>query len=89
MALAEKMLVAEFGKKVVGHHTYVLASDGDLMEGVSQEAIAMAGHWKLNKLIVLYDDNGISIDGPTSIADWSTRRAIQVRGLGGRADRRP
>ncbi len=69
MALAEKMLVAEFGKKVVGHHTYVLASDGDLMEGVSQEAIAMAGHWKLNKMIVLYDDNGISIDGPTSISD--------------------
>ena len=69
MALAEKMLAAEFGKKVVGHHTYVLASDGDLMEGVSQEAIAMAGHWKLNKMIVLFDDNGISIDGPTSIAD--------------------
>jgi transketolase len=69
MALAEKMLGAEFGKKIVDHHTYVLASDGDLMEGVSQEAIAMAGHWKLNKLIVLYDDNGISIDGPTSISD--------------------
>lgn len=69
MALAEKMLAAEFGKKIVDHHTYVLASDGDLMEGVSQEAIAMAGHWKLSKLIVLYDDNGISIDGPTSIAD--------------------
>jgi transketolase len=69
MALAEKMLAAEFGKKVVSHHTYVLASDGDLMEGVSQEAIAMAGHWKLNKMVVLYDDNGISIDGPTSIAD--------------------
>ncbi len=69
MALAEKMLAAEFGKKIVDHHTYVLASDGDLMEGVSQEAIAMAGHWKLNKLIVLYDDNGISIDGPTSITD--------------------
>jgi len=69
MAMAEKMLAAEFGKKVVGHHTYVLASDGDLMEGVSQEAIAMAGHWKLNKMIVLYDDNGISIDGPLSIAD--------------------
>jgi transketolase len=69
MALAEKMLSAEFGKKVVDHHTYVLASDGDLMEGVSQEAIAMAGHWRLNKLIVLYDDNGISIDGPTSISD--------------------
>ncbi|WP_369726534.1 transketolase [Bradyrhizobium sp. LLZ17] len=69
MALAEKMLAAEFGKKIVDHHTYVIASDGDLMEGVSQEAIAMAGHWKLNKMIVLYDDNGISIDGPTSISD--------------------
>ena len=69
MALAEKMLAAEFGKKIVDHHTYVLASDGDLMEGISQEAIALAGHWKLNKLIVLYDDNGISIDGPTSISD--------------------
>ncbi len=69
MAVAEKMLAAEFGKKIVNHHTYVLASDGDLMEGVSQEAIALAGHWQLNKLIVLYDDNGISIDGPTSLAD--------------------
>src|SRR5437868_2620931 len=69
MAVAEKMLAAEFGKKIVSHHTYVLASDGDLMEGVSQEAIALAGHWKLNKLIVCYDDNGISIDGPTSMAD--------------------
>jgi transketolase len=69
MALAERMLAAEFGKKIVDHHTYVLVSDGDLMEGVSQEAIALAGHWKLNKLIVLYDDNGISIDGPTSISD--------------------
>jgi transketolase len=68
-AVAEKMLAAEFGKKIVDHHTYVLCSDGDLMEGVSQEAIALAGHWKLNKLIVLYDDNGISIDGPTSLAD--------------------
>jgi transketolase len=69
MALAEKMLGAEFGKKIVSHHTYVIASDGDLMEGISQEAIALAGHWKLNKMIVLYDDNGISIDGPTSMAD--------------------
>jgi transketolase len=68
-AVAEKMLAAEFGKKAVDHHTYVLCSDGDLMEGVSQEAIALAGHWKLNKMIVLYDDNGISIDGPTSMAD--------------------
>ncbi|MEN3349933.1 MAG: transketolase, partial [Bradyrhizobium sp.] len=69
MALAEKMLAAEFGKKIVNHHTYVIASDGDLMEGISQEAIALAGHWRLNKMIVLYDDNGISIDGPTSISD--------------------
>jgi transketolase len=69
MALAERMLAAEYGKKIVEHHTYVLASDGDLMEGVSQEAIALAGHWKLNKLIVLYDDNGITIDGPISLAD--------------------
>jgi transketolase len=69
MAVAEKMFAAEFGKKIVDHHTYVLASDGDLMEGVSQEAIALAGHWKLHKLIVLYDDNGISIDGPTSLSD--------------------
>jgi transketolase len=69
MAVAEKMLSAEFGKKIVNHHTYVLASDGDLMEGVSQEAIALAGHWRLNKMIVLYDDNGISIDGPTTLAD--------------------
>src|SRR6201998_2325020 len=69
MAVAEKMLAAEFGKKIVSHHTYVLASDGDLMEGISQEAIALAGHWRLNKMIVLYDDNGISTAGPTSLAD--------------------
>jgi transketolase len=69
MAVAEKMLAAEFSKKIVDHHTYVLCSDGDLMEGVSQEAIALAGVWRLNKLIVLYDDNGISIDGPTSLSD--------------------
>ena len=56
MAMAERMLAAEFGKKVVDHHTYVLASDGDLMEGISQEAIALAGHQKLNKLVVLWDD---------------------------------
>ena len=68
MAIAERHLAAEFGD-VVDHHTYVLASDGDLMEGISQEAIALAGHLKLKKLIVLYDDNGISIDGPTSLSD--------------------
>jgi transketolase len=68
MALAERMLAAEFGD-IVDHHTYVLVSDGDLMEGISQEAIAIAGHLKLAKLIVLYDDNGISIDGKTSLSD--------------------
>jgi transketolase len=86
MALAEKMLAAEFGKKAVDHHTYVLASDGDLMEGVSQEAIALAGHWKLNKLIVLYDDNGISIDGPTSISD-SVDQVKRFKSAGWQAER--
>ena len=69
MALAERHLAAVFSPELVDHRTYVLASDGDLMEGVSQEAIALAGHLKLNKLIVLFDDNGISIDGPLSLAD--------------------
>jgi transketolase len=69
MAMAEAHLAAEFGREVVDHRTYVLASDGDLMEGISQEAIALAGHLKLNKLIVLFDDNGISIDGPVSLSD--------------------
>jgi transketolase len=69
MALAERHLAAEFGSDAVDHHTFVLASDGDLMEGISQEAIALAGHQRLAKLIVLHDDNGISIDGPLSLAD--------------------
>ena len=86
MALAEKMLAAEFGRKAVDHYTYVIASDGDLMEGVSQEAIAMAGHWKLNKLIVLFDDNDISIDGPLSIAD-SVDQVKRFQAAGWRAER--
>ncbi|MFA6265032.1 MAG: transketolase [Pseudolabrys sp.] len=69
MAIAEKHMAATFGDKVVDHKTYVLASDGDLMEGISHEAIALAGHLKLNKLIVLFDDNGISIDGPLTLSD--------------------
>jgi transketolase len=69
MAIAERHLAAIFGGDIVDHTTYVLASDGDLMEGISQEAIALAGHLWLDKLIVLYDDNGISIDGPTSLSD--------------------
>ncbi|KQZ02351.1 transketolase [Pseudolabrys sp. Root1462] len=69
MAIAERHLAAEYGAGIVDHKTYVLASDGDLMEGISHEAIALAGHLKLNKLIVLFDDNGISIDGPLTLAD--------------------
>jgi transketolase len=69
MAMAERLLQAEFGSEIVDHRTYVLASDGDLMEGISQEVIALAGHLKLAKLIVLFDDNGITIDGPLSLAD--------------------
>jgi transketolase len=69
MAIAEKHLAAAFGDAVVHHRTYVIASDGDLMEGISHEAIALAGHLKLNKLIVLFDDNGISIDGALSLTD--------------------
>ncbi len=85
MALAERMLAAEFGE-VVDHHTFVLASDGDLMEGVSQEAIAIAGHYKLAKLIVLYDDNGISIDGSTSVSD-SVDQLMRFRSAGWRSVR--
>ena len=68
MAIAERHLNAAFGD-IVDHRTYVLASDGDLMEGISQEAIAFAGHLKLNRLIVLFDDNGITIDGKLSLSD--------------------
>jgi transketolase len=68
LAIAERMMAARF-PGIVDHHTYVLASDGDLMEGVSQESIGIAGHLKLNKLIVFWDDNGITIDGKRTIAD--------------------
>ncbi len=68
MAMAERMLATRFGKDIVDHYTYVIAGDGCLMEGVSHEAISLAGHHKLNKLIVLWDDNNISIDGEISIA---------------------
>ncbi|WP_036255223.1 transketolase [Methylocapsa acidiphila] len=69
LALAEKLLAARYGGEIVDHYTYVIAGDGCLMEGVSHEAIALAGHLGLSKLIVLWDDNGITIDGKVSLAD--------------------
>ena len=69
MALAERMLAARYGAELVDHYTYVLTGDGCLMEGISHEAIALAGHLRLSKLIVLWDDNGITIDGELRLAD--------------------
>ena len=86
MAMAERLLAARFGKSLVDHRTWVIASDGDLQEGVSHEAASLAGHLALAKLTVLWDDNAISIDGDTALSftddtlkrfsayGWSTRR---------------
>src|SRR5476649_770589 len=68
MALAERILNARFGDELVGHKTYVIASDGDLMEGISHEAIGLAGNHKLSNLIVLWDNNNITIDGALSLS---------------------
>ena len=81
MAIAERLQAARFGDELVDHFTYVLAGDGCLMEGVSHEAIDLAGHLRLGKLIVLWDDNSISIDGPTSLAT-STDQAARFRASG-------
>ena len=81
MALAERLLNARFGDELVNHKTYVIASDGDLMEGISHEAIGLAGHLKLSNLIVLWDDNHITIDGALSLSD-STRQAERFKAAG-------
>ena len=81
MALAERLLNARFGDELVNHKTYVIASDGDLMEGVSQEAITLAGHLKLSNLIVLWDHNNITIDGSISLSD-STNQAERFKSAG-------
>lgn len=75
MALAERILNARYGDDLVNHYTYALVGDGCLMEGISQEAISLAGHLRLNKLIVLWDDNNISIDGQISLTDSTDQRA--------------
>lgn len=74
-AMAERHLNARFGNDIVSHKTYVLAGDGCLMEGISQEALALAGHLKLNNLIVLWDDNGITIDGKVGMSDSTDQLA--------------
>ena len=81
MAISEKMLSARYGSDIVNHMTYVMAGDGDLMEGISQEAISLAGHLNLNKLILIFDDNQISIDGPISKTD-STDQAKRFEASG-------
>jgi transketolase len=74
MAIAEQSLQARFGRKIVDHHTWVIAGDGCLMEGISHEAIGLAGKQKLNKLIVFWDNNGISIDGKVILSDVTDQR---------------
>ena len=81
MAMAERHLNARFGDELVNHKTYVIAGDGCLMEGISQEAITLAGHLKLSNLIVLFDDNAVTIDGGTDMAD-STDQCMRFEASG-------
>src|SRR3954462_3145047 len=86
MALAERHLAAEFGDDLINHYTYVICGDGCLMEGISHEAISLAGHLRLNKLILLWDDNSITIDGPTDLA-VSDDQIMRFRAHGWTAER--
>ncbi|MBX6370373.1 MAG: transketolase, partial [Rhodospirillales bacterium] len=86
MALAERMLAARFGETIVDHRTFVIAGDGCLMEGVSHEAISLAGHLGLSKLVVLFDDNSISIDGGTDLS-CSDDQLKRFEASGWRAER--
>ncbi|HEX4902917.1 MAG TPA: transketolase [Acidimicrobiales bacterium] len=81
MAMAERWLAARFGAELFDHHTFVIAGDGDLSEGVSHEAASLAGHQGLDKLVVVYDDNHITIDGPTELA-LADDAALRFRGYG-------
>jgi transketolase len=81
MALAERWLRARFGPELCDHRTYVICSDGDLMEGISHEAASFAGHQRLGRLIAVYDDNHITIDGPTSLT-FSDDTAARFRAYG-------
>jgi transketolase len=89
MAIAERRLAAEFnrdGHDIVDHWTYTLCSDGDLQEGIASEAASLAGHLRLAKLVALYDDNGIQLDGPTSMA-WSENVVARFEAYGWHAQR--
>ncbi len=81
LALAEKLAAARFGSDLVNHRTWVLAGDGDLMEGISEEAISLAGHLKLNKLVLFWDNNAITIDGSTSLST-STDQKLRFEACG-------
>ncbi|MGE3623221.1 MAG: transketolase [Bdellovibrionales bacterium] len=81
MAIAERILNARFGDGLINHRTFVIASDGDLMEGISHEAASLAGHLKLGQLVVYYDDNKISIDGPTALS-YTEDAAVRFHAYG-------